>query len=171
MNRVTYICGGCRSGKSSFALQLMQTFERKAFIATAQSLDEEMHQRIQRHQQERGQAFSTVEEPLDPARALSRLPGDTQAAVLDCLTVWLGNLMHQELVQEDTCPQLENFFALLAAPPCHVFVVSNELGMGLVPGDSLSRRYRDMMGRINQRTASLAHEAYFVVSGMPLRLK
>ncbi len=171
MNRVTYICGGCRSGKSSFALKLVQNYQRKVFMATAQALDAEMQQRIQIHQQERGQAFSTVEEPLDPAGALSRLPRGTQAAVLDCLTAWLGNLMHHDLVQEDTCPQLESFFSVLEKPPCDIFLVSNELGMGLVPGDSISRRYRDMLGKINQRTASLAHQAYFVVSGMPVRLK
>ncbi|WP_291318974.1 bifunctional adenosylcobinamide kinase/adenosylcobinamide-phosphate guanylyltransferase [Desulfonatronospira sp.] len=171
MNRTTYISGGCRSGKSSFALQLMQSYQRKVYIATAQAVDTEMQQRIQKHQQERGQSFITVEEPLDPAQALSRLPGDTQAAVLDCLTVWLGNLMHHSLLQEDTCPLLENLFSVLEKPPCDVFLVSNELGMGLVPGDPLSRRYRDTMGRVNQRASSLAHQAYFVVSGMPLRLK
>ena len=171
-NKVIYISGGCRSGKSGLALNMVRDCRKKVFLATAEAMDQEMRERILTHQKDRGSSFITVEEPLDPARKLFGLSPDIQAVVIDCLTVWAGNLMHYGpggKVQD--FPQISRLFTILKSPPCRIILVSNELGMGLVPQDAVSRRYRDLMGKINQQAAALANEAYFVVSGLPIRLK
>ena len=148
MKTVTYISGGSRSGKSSHALRLAHEFDGgRAFIATAQALDEEMVERIHKHRQERSEEFFTIEEPLALAAVLARLPSDTNVAVIDCLTLWLSNLMHFHEDGKENFPEIEAFLQVLADPPCNLIIVSNEVGMGLVPGHELSRRFRDLAGR------------------------
>lgn len=170
-HRVIYVSGGCKSGKSSFALDMARKYFPRVFVATAQALDTEMDERIRRHREERGSDFNTMEEPLHLAGALSQVPSGTQVALIDCLTLWAANLMHQGVTDTDDCPQLRDLLRVLESPPCTVILVSNELGMGLVPGDSMSRRYRDLTGKINQLVAARADEAHFLVSGLPLQLK
>jgi adenosylcobinamide kinase/adenosylcobinamide-phosphate guanylyltransferase len=172
MRSVTYISGGSRSGKSSRALELARAFTgAKAFIATAQALDREMGERIARHRRERGDEFLTVEEPLDLAAALKRLPAGVEVAVVDCLTLWLSNLLFRHGDQMETCPEMEAFLAALDGPGCALILVSNEVGMGIVPADPLSRRFRDLAGRLNQRVAARADRVLFMVSGLPLVVK
>ena len=170
-NRLTLITGGCKSGKSRYALKVAESYDRKAFIATAEPIDDEMKSRIKNHQAERGPDFTTIEEPLDLAGALAAIPPDIQVVIIDCMTVWLGNLMHYQQVDRVDCLPVETFLSALRSPPCHVVVVSNELGMGLVPVDGMSRVYRDMAGALNQRIAALADNVIFVVSGLGLPLK
>jgi len=172
MKTVTYISGGSRSGKSSHALELARAFQgRKAFIATAQALDDEMRERIRKHQRDRTDAFLTVEEPLELATALAGLPAEIEVAVIDCLTLWLSNLIHHHGAGKESFSEIEAFIQALENPGCTLIIVSNEVGMGIVPASELSRRFRDLAGRLNQRVAAKADRALVVISGIPLVLK
>ncbi|MEI7694373.1 MAG: bifunctional adenosylcobinamide kinase/adenosylcobinamide-phosphate guanylyltransferase [Chlorobium sp.] len=173
MSKIFYVTGGARSGKSTFALRLAAPYEKRVFLATAEPFDDEMALRIFRHQEERESQFTTVEEPLYLARALSILPADTDVVLLDCLTVWTGNLMHyaEGRGKEQIEQQIELFFGALLRPPCDIILVSNEVGMGIVPENAMARSFRDRAGLINQQAASIAAEAYLLCSGLPLRLK
>ena len=171
MKRITLVTGGSRSGKSKHALELAASYNNKAFIATAEATDDEMRSRIERHRRERDPSFRTWEEPIDLVVALKSLPGNTEVAVVDCLTVWLGNLFYREKINNETCPEIETFLGILEAPPCHLILVTNEVGMGVIPADGATRLFRDTAGSINQILAELAHEVIFSVSGIPLRIK
>jgi len=191
MSNVIYVTGGARSGKSSFALQLAARYANRVFLATAEPFDDEMQWRISKHQQERGEQFTTVEEALYLDQALGKLPAGTEVVLLDCLTVWAGNLMHYfEPSVSDRLPhtdlelvhgkekgeweidrQIELFLDVLRHPPCDIILVSNEVGMGIVPENAMARRFRDRAGIINQKVASIATEAWMLCSGLPLKLK
>ena len=167
---VTLITGGCRSGKSTFALQLAQEWEAKTFIATAEPLDEEIRARIQRHRASRGSGYETIEEPRYLDRALKSVTRGV--CVIDCLTGWVGNLMKYRGDPEDeSYPEIDALIEALRMPPCEVILVTHELGMGMVPGGYSERKYRDVGGRMNQRIAALSQAAYLCVSGLPVRLK
>ena len=173
MTNVIYVTGGARSGKSTFALQLAARYDKRVFLATAEPFDNEMQWRIGKHQEERGEQFTTVEEPLYLDRALSKLPTGTEVVLLDCLTVWTGNLMHyfEEKESEEINGIVDSFIDLLNHPPCDLILVSNEVGMGIVPENAMARTFRDRAGLINQQAALIAAEAYLLCSGLPLRLK
>lgn len=172
MSTVTLLTGGARSGKSRYALSLASAYPTpRVFIATADAFDEEMHQRIARHREERDGDFVTSEAPLDPGAALERLPANTQVAVLDCLTVWLGNLMHHDPGETGSYEPIDRFLDLLDWPPCDLIVVTNEVGMGIVPHNALARRFRDAAGALNQQVAARADRVFFMVSGCPLSVK
>ncbi len=171
--KIVYVTGGARSGKSSFALHLAAPYRARVFLATAEPFDGEMVQRIGKHREERGEQFTTIEEPLALDCALRELPEGTGVVLLDCLTVWAGNLMHygEERGEGEIEQQIERFLEALRHPPCDMILVSNEVGMGIVPENAMARRFRDIAGIINQRVASLASEAWLLCSGLPLRLK
>ena len=171
--KIYYVTGGARSGKSSFALQLAVPYVKRVFLATAEPFDGEMRQRIGKHREERGDQFTTVEEPIALDRALRELPAGTDVVLLDCLTVWTGNLMHyaEGRGEGEIDKQVERFLDELHHPPCDIIIVSNEVGMGIVPENAMARRFRDIAGIINQRVASLSTEAWLLCSGLPLRLK
>ncbi|MGD8370301.1 MAG: bifunctional adenosylcobinamide kinase/adenosylcobinamide-phosphate guanylyltransferase [Syntrophobacterales bacterium] len=171
MKRITLVTGGSRSGKSKHALELAASHQSRAFIATAEATDDEMRARIERHRRERGTSYHTVEEPVDLAMALKSLPEDTEVVVVDCITVWLGNLFHREKLNQGTCQEIEAFLDTLNGPPCHLIMVTNEVGMGIVPGDSASRLFRDIAGGINQELAQRAHKVIVTICGIPLRVK
>lgn len=166
-----YVTGGARSGKSSFALRKASEYTNRVFVATAEPFDDEMQHRIGLHRNERGNQFHTIEEPLFPERALRRLPEGTDVVLLDCLTVWAGNLMHHLEDQRAINEQIGRFLDVLAKPPCDLILVSNEVGMGIVPENAMSRQFRDIAGIVNQRVASVASEAWLLCSGLSLRLK
>jgi adenosylcobinamide kinase/adenosylcobinamide-phosphate guanylyltransferase len=150
----------------------MEPYARKAFTATAEAIDEEMRDRIARHQAERAGSFITLEAPIRLGAAIRSLPADVEAAVVDCLTVWLGNLMHHYAEDEDSLgAQVEDLLTALKEPPCDLVIVSNELGMGIVPDNELARRFRDLAGWLNQDVAALADDVVLVVSGIPVTLK
>ena len=171
MSNVFYVTGGARSGKSSFALQLAARYEKKIFLATAEPFDDEMKSRIGKHREERGERFITIEEPLYPERALRNLPDGSEIVLLDCLTVWAGNLMHFFEDELEINKRIECFLEVLRTPPCDIILVSNEVGMGIVPENPMARRFRDIAGIVNQRVASIATEAYLLCSGLSVRLK
>jgi adenosylcobinamide kinase/adenosylcobinamide-phosphate guanylyltransferase len=172
VRKVTLVTGGSRSGKSAHALAVASAYERKAFIATAVAGDEEMRERISRHRHDRPASFLTVEEPADLAGAVRSLPAGTQVALIDCLTVWLANLMCAPGAPAgEEFPQVEQFLSLLEGPPCNLIIVTNEVGMGIVPANALARRFRDAAGRLNQQVARRADAVVLLVSGIPLYLK
>ena len=170
-HKLTLITGGARSGKSGFALNLAAPYAVRVFIATAQSLDSEMEKRIRRHKAERKGRFSTIEEPLDLAGAVSRIPGKTDIAVIDCITVWLGNLMHHQGIDSEDAPCFKAFLDVLSAPPCDLVIVTNEVGSGIVPPDAMSRLFRDLAGFLNRKIAETADDVYLVACGLSLKLK
>lgn len=171
MRSVTLLTGGSRSGKSRHALEIASKYNRKAFIATAEPMDDEMRTRIMRHREERGADFVTVEEPVDLAGAVHSIPPDVEVAVIDCLTVWLGNLMHRFGEENEGFAQVDDLLETLRNPPCDLIIVTNEVGMGIIPDNRLGRRYRDMAGNLNQRVAGTAGKVVLLVSGIPVVLK
>lgn len=172
--RHTLVLGGARSGKSARAQGWAEALgPARVYLATAQAFDAEMEDRIARHRQERGEGWSTLETPLDLPSALASAaaaPGPAAPDVLlvDCLTLWLSNLMHHEREPEAEAAAL---LAALAAAPCPVILVSNELGLGLVPETPLGRAFRDAQGRLNQAAAAAVDDVVFVAAGLPLVLK
>jgi adenosylcobinamide kinase/adenosylcobinamide-phosphate guanylyltransferase len=161
---IVLVGGGARSGKSTWALTRARGCgERLVYVATAEALDEEMAARIAKHRAERGSAFETIEEPLDLASAIRSAEGD--AIVVDCLTLWLSNLMR---ASEDRTEE-----TIVAAKEKHALVifVTNEVGCGIVPEHALAREFRDRAGIMNQRFAEAADEVYWMVFGQPLRVK
>lgn len=164
---ITFITGGARSGKSRYALGIAANSERPAFIATAEPFDAEMEERIRRHREERDARFFTIEEPVDLAGALRRIPPGTDLVIIDCLTVWLGNLLHRGAAEGE----IERFLSALADPPCPLVVVSNEVGLGGIAISPIGRIFADLLGRLNQEVAARAERAVMMVSGLPLMLK
>ena len=162
----TLILGGARSGKTTHALRLAEASTGGlVMIATAQALDDEMTERIARHQAERGPRWRTLEAPLDPAGALAQVRAD-EAAVVDCLTLWVSNLMFAE---HDIERETKTLVAALAGR--EVILVSNEVGLGIVPDNALARRFRDEAGRLNRRIAAAVERVLFIAAGLPLVLK
>ncbi len=168
--RIIFVLGGARSGKSSFALQRAGAFPgKKAYLATAEALDQEMKDRITKHRAQRGKDWVTFEEPFELGRVLGEIKDEYSAAVVDCLTIWLSNLILGTKALEQ---QIDALFESLAKRECpSLFIVSNEVGMGIVPDNALSRRFRDLAGTLNQRVAAVADEVYLVAAGIPLLLK
>jgi adenosylcobinamide kinase/adenosylcobinamide-phosphate guanylyltransferase len=166
MARVSLILGGARSGKSARALALAGA--PHVFIATAEALDGEMRDRIAQHKAERGDSWGLVEEPLELAEAVRASAADGTTLVVDCLTLWLSNLIHRE---RDVEAETESLIAALASAPGRVVLVSNEVGMGLAPMTALGRDFRDVQGRLNQRIAAVADHVEFIAAGLPLVLK
>lgn len=164
---IELVIGGARSGKSGYAeLQALESGRAVTYIATAQALDAEMAQRIAHHRARRADDWSSVEEPVALADALVRTAAPQACVLVDCLTLWLSNVLLAE--RED---EIERFLAALPALPGSVVLVSNEVGWGIVPENALARRFRDEQGRLNQRVAALADRVTLVAAGLPLILK
>ena len=166
---LTLVLGGARSGKSAYAESLVAG-AGAVYVATAVAIDDEMRERIARHRARRGAEWTTVEAPLDLAGALgARLRNASGAGVLvDCLTVWLGNLLHEGL---DIDREVRSLLASLAVPTAPVVLVANEVGLGVVPENALARAFRDHAGRLNQALAARADRVVLVTAGIPLVLK
>jgi len=168
---IILIGGGARSGKSAFALGLARRLGHgRMFVATAEPGDGEMRARIARHREERGDGFVTIEEPIDVTGVLRR-PTPADCVVVDCLTLWLSNLLVRGESEAAILTRAEELLAAAAERPCPVILVTNEVGLGLVPETSLGRAFRDIAGRIHQRAAARAAEVYLAVLGMVLRLR
>ncbi len=167
---MTLILGGARSGKTKRALELGSACQSPNYIATAEAKDKEMVERIERHRVERGSSWTTLEAPLDLAGAISNLDERhaQSIAVVDCLTLWLSNLM---IYQSDVEAETDKLMTAAKDSVCPLIFVSNEVGFGLVPETALGRAFRDAQGRLNQRVAAEADVVELVVSGIPMRLK
>lgn len=171
MKQVLMVTGGSRSGKSRYAVEAALKYENRVFLATAKAFDEEMERRIAAHQCERDSRFTTMEEPVDLAGALRLLPPGAEVALIDCLTVWLGNLMHRHGDGVDSFPEIDALFEVLEDPPADVILVTNEVGSGIVPDNAMARRFRDLAGNVNQRAAARADKVVLCVSGIPVVIK
>lgn len=167
---LTFILGGARSGKSGRAQRLAEASGgRPVLIATAQAFDDEMRDRIARHRAERGAAWTTIEAPIDLPGAIAQLAdGVGSVIVVDCLTLWITNLI---LAERDIEAASAALLAACGATPHPVILVSNETGFGIVPLDPLSRRFRDEAGRLHQRVAAAADEVTLMVAGLPMTVK
>jgi adenosylcobinamide kinase / adenosylcobinamide-phosphate guanylyltransferase len=165
---LTLVIGGARSGKSAFAERLVTGNQRpRRYIATAEAWDDEMRARIARHRAERGADWVTVEAPLDLGAALAAARAD-EVVLVDCATLWLTNHL---LADHDLNAEAGALLAALATCPAPVVIVSNEVGWGIVPDNTLAREFRDEQGRLNQRLAEQASLVVTVIAGLPLVLK
>lgn len=165
--KVTLVLGGGRSGKTARALALAAQ-PPHVYIATAQALDAEMEARITAHKAERGDTWGLVEAPLALADAVRRADREGGTVLVDCLTLWLSNMMHRD---RDMDAATDALITVLEGVKGRVILVSNEIGLGLVPMEKLSREFRDAQGRLNQRIAAVADRVEFVVAGLPMVMK
>ena len=166
MAALTLILGGARSGKTAHALTASPA--PHCYIATAQALDGEMEARIAAHKLERGETWGLAEAPLDLASAIRTEAAENRTLLVDCLTLWLSNLMHEKRnIDQETDALID----AARAAPGRIVMVSNEVGLGLVPMEKLSRDFRDAQGRLNQRIAAAADHVRFIAAGLPLILK
>lgn len=167
---VSLILGGARSGKSRRAQSLAEAHVGpRVFIATAEAMDDEMKARIAQHQADRGEEWThAIEAPVDLANALTKAEDIGRVILVDCLTVWLSNLMYHEV---DLDSATDALLKTLQAARTDIILVSNEVGLGLVPETPLGREFRDLQGRLNQQVAGIADRVEFVAAGLPLTLK
>jgi adenosylcobinamide kinase/adenosylcobinamide-phosphate guanylyltransferase len=172
---MTLILGGARSGKSELALRLAQEVPgRRAFVATAQASDAEMAERIERHQRRRGPGWELFEEPLEVGGLLRRIGPQFEVILVDCLTLWISNRLlaaGENRDKEALGEELERIREGGDQPGLQLFLVSNEVGMGIVPDNALARAFRDWTGRAHQSLAQAADVVYFCVAGLPMKLK
>jgi adenosylcobinamide kinase/adenosylcobinamide-phosphate guanylyltransferase len=167
---MTLLLGGARSGKSALAERLAARWDGPVtVVVTAQAGDAEMAERIRRHRAQRPAGWQTIEEPLDLEAALAKAPAEAQV-LLDCLTLWVSNLVEQGLTDEQVGQLARSAAAAAAARAAPTVVVSNEVGSGIVPADPLSRRYRDLLGQVNAVWAAAAGQSLLLVAGRAVPL-
>lgn len=173
MSRVTLVTGGARSGKSRFAEGLAEAFPPvRGYLATGLPGDAEMISRIARHRDRRGADWQTVEEAIGVADALAENDGRFSVMLLDCVTLWLTNLLfHPEIGEAGVLSHVKGFTETFHALKTPLIIVTNEVGMGIVPEHPLARRFRDLAGEANEMIAAAADEVYVTISGLPLKLK
>lgn len=164
---ITLITGGVKSGKTTFALKLGETYQKKLYIATAEPFDEEMERKIEKHQQERDGSWTTAEEPTEIFNAVQK-GAEFEYTVLDCITVWMNNLFYHK---KDIGIYTERFIGALKNINFNLTIVTNETGLGVIPADKLSRDYTNMLGITNQKIAKVADQTIFMVSGLPIYIK
>ncbi|MEM9027030.1 MAG: bifunctional adenosylcobinamide kinase/adenosylcobinamide-phosphate guanylyltransferase [Pseudomonadota bacterium] len=176
LERHHLVLGGARSGKTRRALEIAEQKSSRVYIATAEAFDDEMAARIARHKAERGPGWSTIEAPLELATAIGDLSRDAEriaqsddtVIVVDCLTLWLSNLM---LAERDVENETQALIDALGACPIPSVLVSNEVGWGIVPTSQLGRAFRDRQGQLNQALAGVVGAVELVVAGLPMTLK
>ena len=168
---LSLLLGGARSGKSDLSVRLAEASGRPvAVVATAEARDDEMAERIRRHRAARSAAWTTLEVPLALADAVAELPSDA-FVVLDCLSLWVSNAIEAEMTDDAIVEAAIAVAGVLGRREAPALVVSNEVGLGIVPVNALARRYRDVLGRVNVAFADAATDAYFMVAGRALRLE
>jgi adenosylcobinamide kinase/adenosylcobinamide-phosphate guanylyltransferase len=165
---LTFILGGARSGKSAHAERLVTALPPPwTYVATAESFDAEMDERIRLHRARRDGRWETVDAPLNLVEAVAAVP-DGRPLLIDCLTLWLSNHL---LAEHDLDAECGRLAAVLAQPRGPWFAVSNEVGLGIVPDNALARKFRDAAGRLNQQVAAVAGTVLFTVAGIPMKVK
>ena len=164
------VLGGARSGKTGFAERLtMRSGTRPAYLATAQALDAEMRERVRTHRQQRAPDFATIEEPLALSSAIAAAAAQHDAILVDCLTLWITNLLG---ANQNVAAAVDELIAtLVATTESRVILVSNEVGLGIVPDNAMARMFRDLAGSAHQRLAEICEDVYFVAAGLPLAMK
>lgn len=172
---ITFVLGGAKSGKTSWALRYaegLRGFKNYYYLATAQALDEEMQEKIEKHKKERPSFWKLLEEPLNISDHLERLSNSCSLILLDCLTLWISNLLY---LKRDLDRESERLIKVLKnyqrRESSWIIIISNEVGLGIVPENKLARDYRELSGSLNQRVAGVADEVYFIVAGLSITLK
>lgn len=172
MGKITFILGGARSGKSKYARDLAGNLGGKvAFIATCQPKDTEMKRRINIHKNLRPSHWKTFEESLDLNSTLKRISSKFDTIIIDCLTLLLSNLILKGIKETEIKARFRKLLSILTKTKAQIIIVSNEVGLGIVPQNKLARDFRDIAGRINQMIATKSDEIYFLISGIPWRIK
>lgn len=172
MKEIVLVIGGCRSGKSSFALDYANKhFRQKVFLATSQALDNEMEQRIKKHREARGPDWATVEEPAELTKVLASLNTDYDVILIDCLTMWISNLLMAGEGEEEILSRAEQLVEFMRKTPQSIIAVSNEVGTGIVPENKLARVFRDIVGLANQMVAACSDIVVMTVAGLPQVIK
>jgi adenosylcobinamide kinase/adenosylcobinamide-phosphate guanylyltransferase len=173
MSRVILVIGGCRSGKSGFALNTAEKIaaDGRIFIATGLQLDKEMKERVLLHQTERGPDWMTIDAPVQLPAAIIKYAETGRVLLVDCITMWLSNLILDQEIAPNIGEYIEDIKASLKRAACPVILVTNEVGTGIVPENRLAREYRDLVGSVNQQLAELADQVVMVVAGIPVWIK
>ena len=172
MGKKILITGGCRSGKSRHALTLARNISGdKFYVATAEALDAEMTERIKKHRQEREAGWETHEEPVDLISVFKQLENRAGILVLDCLTLWISNLLEKSLDHDSILLEAKRLMDQSEKMQCQAIFVTNEVGAGIVPENKLARDFRDLVGGVNQLVAQRCDEVIHMVSGIPVTIK
>jgi len=173
VKKITFVIGGCRSGKSRHALELAEKISRdsKVFIATCLPADEEMKERVAHHQKERGAGWSTVESPIFLPQAILENSRKASVILADCLTLWISNLLLDTDESQKIDEHIRYLIQSLEKAECPVILVSNEVGAGIVPENQLARQFRDIAGQTNQKVAAAAHRVIWMVAGIPVHVR
>jgi adenosylcobinamide kinase/adenosylcobinamide-phosphate guanylyltransferase len=170
--RLIVITGGTRSGKSRFAVELAKRFGQDiVYLATCKATDQEMRRRIARHRQQRPHHWRTIEHPADPAKVVAQLNGKSDGLILDCLTMYVSQLLVAGQSDERIQQQVRRLCHVMRRAAYPVILVTNEVGSGVVPEFPMGRRFRDLAGLANQTAATLADEVYLLVAGIPTLIK
>jgi len=167
------VLGGCRSGKSNVAKQTADRMatDKKIYLATCVPADREMKDRVKRHQDDRGPDWATIEEPIRIHETIDRACAQAKVILVDCLTLWLSNLLFQNKDEAGIMAALDLLETALNRAACPVILVSNEVGYGIVPENSLARQFRDMAGLVNQRVAQFVDKVIVTMAGIPVQIK
>lgn len=165
--KITFILGGARSGKSKFAQEIAKNQKKVVFIATGEALDLEMEKRIKRHKKERPKHWTICEEPVNIDICLQKYNNPENTVIIDCLTLWVSNLMMRKLIKR----KIKSFINTLNSVKCNVVIISNEVGQGIVPDNFIAREYRDLLGELNCNVAKISDKVYYLVCGIPIKIK
>lgn len=172
MGEIIFILGGARSGKSLYATKIAkEAAKRVLFVATANPIDKEMRLRIELHKRNRPSGWKTVEEPRDLITPIKNLPKKFNLIIIDCLTLFISNLLEEGYTDRGIENKVNIILKMLKRSNFTSVLVSNEVGLGIVPDNPLARRFRDLSGKINQRVASAANKVYFMTSGIAVEVK
>ncbi len=175
MAKIIFVLGGARSGKSAFAMELAKGYRRVTYLATARILDEEMAERVRRHKQIRPSSWQTIESPLEVDKKILELESGTDLVLLDCLTLYITNLLlddnQKEAKEAYIMEEMGKICRASANATFDVIMVSNEVGLGIIPDNPLGRQFTDIAGIVNQKVAQHASEVYFLVAGIAKRIK
>ena len=168
-SQAVFVLGGARSGKSRFAESLVSdTGLERHYVATGQAWDDEMRERIAKHRADRGDLWQTHEEPIDLVEQLAAIDAEGRAVLVDCLTLWVTNLM---MAERDVTAEFSALIQFLPKARSRLVLVSNEVGLGIVPENRMAREFRDHAGRLHQMVAAASAEVYFIAAGLPLKMK
>jgi adenosylcobinamide kinase/adenosylcobinamide-phosphate guanylyltransferase len=172
LKKITLVIGGCKSGKSCHALRLAEeSGSRRVFIATCVAFDEELTERVARHKAQRDGTWKTVDVPIDLPEAISGHDGENTVLLIDCLTLWINNLLMVSEDQRAVDEAVTSLIAALSGTRCPVILVANEVGAGIVPENRLARLFRDAAGVANQRVAAAADQVIYMVAGISMTIK
>jgi adenosylcobinamide kinase / adenosylcobinamide-phosphate guanylyltransferase len=172
MGKILFVLGGARSGKSSYAVDLAKSQNKKtAYIATCIPYDDEMNERVRLHKEERPSGWATFEEPSNLTHLFKDLDSKFEIVILDCITLFITNLMQNGLNESDIKDKINEMMTILKDVSYNSIIISNEVGLGIVPDTPLGREFRDIAGRVNQIIAKYADEVVFVAAGIPLKMK